>query len=177
MRETSWLVEERLASEEGFCAMELICQSVRRWNRPCTKRCNVIMNFKGKLAHFNMEIAHVAVGEEGIFSSKSLVTVVHLEWLTFVSLPAISHHFPHTLRWWIDSCHPHAKSLLHTSENYEGKWRDENETADVISVQYWTFQLQKRKGDELLTVLHAVELPCCPSYLLFRLIASFGMLA
>ena len=37
------------------------------------------MNFKGKLAHFNMEIAHVAVREEGIFVSKSLATVVHLE--------------------------------------------------------------------------------------------------
>jgi len=95
------------------------------------------MNFKRKPARFNMEIAHVALREEGIFGSKSLATVVHLEWLTFVSLPAISQHFPHTFRWWIDSCHPHAKSLLHTSENYEGKWRDENEIAGVISVQYW----------------------------------------
>jgi hypothetical protein len=37
------------------------------------------MNFKGKLAHFNMEIAHVAVKEKGIFGSKSLATMVHLE--------------------------------------------------------------------------------------------------
>jgi hypothetical protein len=37
------------------------------------------MNFKGNLARFNMEIAHVAVREEAIFGSKSFATVVHLE--------------------------------------------------------------------------------------------------
>ena len=37
------------------------------------------MNFKRKPARFNMEIAHVALREEGIFGSKSLATVVHLE--------------------------------------------------------------------------------------------------
>jgi hypothetical protein len=48
-------------------------------DRPCTKSCSIKMNFKGKLARFNMKIAYVAVREEGIFGSKSLATVVHLE--------------------------------------------------------------------------------------------------